>query len=215
MTCSEFRIRLSEWILSAMEGEQADVQPPAELNDHAQRCDSCNRRLAAALVAVQGYPTRPEPLKDLPDRIKARISTSVHERKQSRFKRARLIRCAAAAAVLIIAVKAGIMIGRGVPTAKDGQQAVAQQEVLRVEFRLHAPDAATVAVVGDWNSWDPATHPLSDQDGDGIWETTITLRRGMEYQYQFLIDDETWVPDPASPLTVDDGFGGTDSVLNI
>jgi 1,4-alpha-glucan branching enzyme len=80
---------------------------------------------------------------------------------------------------------------------------------------INMPDATSVSVVGDWNSWNPEADILSDPDGDGIWEIRIRLDKNNEYRYQFLINGRDWIPDPASPLQVDDGFGGINSVLEI
>jgi 1,4-alpha-glucan branching enzyme len=72
-----------------------------------------------------------------------------------------------------------------------------------------------VALVGDWNRWDPEAQKLRDPDGDGVWELEVRLKRGQEQRYQFLIDGERWVADPEAPLKVEDAFGGMSSVLQI
>ena len=70
-------------------------------------------------------------------------------------------------------------------------------------------------MVGDWNGWNPDAHPLTDDNGDGIWETEIKLHPGKEYRYQFYIDKEIWIADPDAPLAIEDGFGGVNSILRI
>lgn len=85
---------------------------------------------------------------------------------------------------------------------------------VEVHLSFHAPEAARVVVVGDWNGWDPQGQLLQDRDGDGIWEISFTVDPDGEYQYQFVIDDETWLPDPDAWLQVPDGFGGINSVLD-
>jgi len=40
----------------------------------------------------------------------------------------------------------------------------------RVVFRTWAPNAAAVSVVGDFNGWGAASHPMHRVDGSGIWE---------------------------------------------
>lgn len=97
--------------------------------------------------------------------------------------------------------------------AVSSDAAVPSPVVVRLE--LLAPAAESVAVVGDWNGWDPQAHHLSERNGSGLWEIEIEVLPGEEYRYQFLIDGEQWIPDPTSPITVGDGFGGTNSVLNI
>ena len=57
----------------------------------------------------------------------------------------------------------------------------------------------SVHVVGDFNEWSKTANRLHDKDGDGIWETTISLEPG-EYQYRFLINDLIWIKDPENPL---------------
>ena len=84
-----------------------------------------------------------------------------------------------------------------------------------VRFTLTAPAATRVHVVGDWNGWNPDAHPLTDDNGDGIWETKIKLHPGKEYRYQFYINEDTWIADPDAPLTIEDGFGGVNSILRI
>jgi 1,4-alpha-glucan branching enzyme len=88
-------------------------------------------------------------------------------------------------------------------------------DTVTVRFVLEAPRASKVSVVGDWNGWKPDENRLIDPDGDGVWELQIELRRGSEYRYQFIIDNEQWIPDPSSSLRIEDGFGGFNSILHI
>ncbi|MEN6560975.1 MAG: 1,4-alpha-glucan branching protein GlgB [Acidobacteriota bacterium] len=52
-------------------------------------------------------------------------------------------------------------------------------------FSVWAPNAGGVSVIGDFNGWDPASHPLAGRwDGSGIWEGFIPgLGRGSLYKY--------------------------------
>jgi 1,4-alpha-glucan branching enzyme len=84
-----------------------------------------------------------------------------------------------------------------------------------VHLTLEAPTARTVSVVGDWNQWNPDAHVMKDANEDGVWEIRLKLEPDQVYQYQFIINDERWIPDPESPVKVDDGFGGTNSVLDV
>ncbi len=49
----------------------------------------------------------------------------------------------------------------------------------------------TVFVSGNFNGWSGDSNPLSDADGDGIWEGTIPLDNGT-YEYKFTIDNWTF-----------------------
>jgi len=77
-------------------------------------------------------------------------------------------------------------------------------------FKLEAPDAKRVAVVGDFNYWQEPIE-LNDDDEDGVWIAIARLDPGT-YQYKFMVDD-TWQPDPCNPVAVDDAHGGRNSIV--
>jgi chromosome partitioning protein len=79
-----------------------------------------------------------------------------------------------------------------------------------VLFKLEAPDAKRVALIGDFNSWEEPIE-LNDDDEDGVWTTIARLDPGT-YQYKFLVDD-AWRSDPCNPVEVDDAYGGRNSVV--
>jgi AMP-activated protein kinase-like protein len=82
-----------------------------------------------------------------------------------------------------------------------------------VLIRLAAP-ASRVAVVGDFNDWDPAATPLR-RGGDGAtWTVELHLKPG-RYHYTFLIDGRRWASDPDGPRAVESDFGAPVSVLTV
>lgn len=140
------------------------------------------------------------------------------------------------AAVVLAVFTAGYLTGiRGIPgeiteptamVAEEAQRPQGEEgaslpasggndESIMIRLVLEAPDARSVMVAADWNQWNPETHPLTDDDGDGIWEIHLRLQRGRDYQYQFVIDGNRWVADPEARVQIDDGFGGVNSLLNI
>ena len=155
------------------------------------------------------------------DEVSARVPADELLPRSARFLRprrrsVRRIASLAAAAVLLVVFSVSLTLvvtDRRVP----GRAPVAQRAAseITVHFSLEAPDAESVAVVGDWNDWDPEAQPLQDLNGDGVWELSIKIDRSGEYKYQFLVNGEKWIPDPEAPLKVKDGFGGTNSILNI
>lgn len=80
-----------------------------------------------------------------------------------------------------------------------------------IRFRIRAPGATSVSVVGGWNAWDPEAQPLSGPNADGVWETTVVLKPGI-WRYAFVVDGE-WVKPPDALRYEDDGFGGENGVL--
>ncbi len=81
-----------------------------------------------------------------------------------------------------------------------------------VTFRVFAPDAETVALVGSFNGWDKDVDKMIGPDKKGWWRIALALEPG-RHEYLFLIDGRRWLKDPRAPSTVDDGFGGENSVF--
>ena len=53
-----------------------------------------------------------------------------------------------------------------------GAHLVSDGSVTGVRFAVWAPNAKEVSVVGDFNSWNGASHPMQLRDG-GIWELFV------------------------------------------
>jgi len=79
-------------------------------------------------------------------------------------------------------------------------------------FRLHAPDAEQVSLVGDFNGWDPAVDPLVPAGG-GWWQTARSLPAGT-HAYAFVVDGR-WRTPPEAEATEPDGFGGRNGLLMV
>jgi 1,4-alpha-glucan branching enzyme len=79
-----------------------------------------------------------------------------------------------------------------------------------ITFRVHAPGAHTVLLVGDFNGWSEPGELLRPL-GDGWWELRRALPVG-SWQYAYVIDGR-WAPPRDAAATVDDGFGGRNGVL--
>ena len=80
------------------------------------------------------------------------------------------------------------------------------------QFVLVAPQASSVALVGDFNDWDPARSPM--QTAQGVWATTVPLAPG-RYRYAFLVNGVEWRADPGAPPARDDEFGTPSSVITV
>lgn len=57
-----------------------------------------------------------------------------------------------------------------------------------VNFYHHAPQAASVCVLGDFNGWTPGVDRMEMQQ-DGSWHASISLAHG-HHQYVFLVDGQ-------------------------
>lgn len=55
-----------------------------------------------------------------------------------------------------------------------------------INFYCDAPKAQAVHLAGDFNRWDPTTHPM-ERRVDGWWFLQVPLTHG-HHQYRFLVD---------------------------
>lgn len=79
----------------------------------------------------------------------------------------------------------------------------------KVNFTLQAPEAASVAVAGDFTSWELNPKPMK-KNKSGQWKATVNLEPG-RYEYKFIVDGQ-WVEDPENPERVPNPYGGCNCV---
>jgi hypothetical protein len=94
------------------------------------------------------------------------------------------------------------------------EAAAATGDARQVYLRLDAPASSRVAVVGDFNDWDPAATPLRPTGDDGTWVVELRLKPG-RYHYTFLIDGRRWERDPREAPAAESDFGAPVSVLTV
>jgi 1,4-alpha-glucan branching enzyme len=68
-----------------------------------------------------------------------------------------------------------------------------------VNFFCLAPHASQVGLIGDFNNWDPASHPMKRQPG-GMWLIQVSLCHG-HHRYQFLVDGNPTLDPAANGIT--------------
>ena len=83
-----------------------------------------------------------------------------------------------------------------------------------LQFSLYAPEAKTVALIGDFNGWGSAAEIKLTPTGKGMWGVAVPLPAG-RYQYAFLVNGQRWVTDPHAEQRVNDDFGRQNAVLTI
>jgi 1,4-alpha-glucan branching enzyme len=72
-----------------------------------------------------------------------------------------------------------------------------------VAFAVWAPNAVEVAVMGDWNGWNPSSHPLHARGSSGIWEGVVPdIARGERYKYHIVSQYHGYRIDKADPVGV-------------
>ena len=84
----------------------------------------------------------------------------------------------------------------GARLAGEGAEAGAQ-------FGVWAPNARSVAVIGDFNGWAPRSHPLASRGDSGIWEGFVPgVSRGARYKYHIVSREGGHRVDKADPLGI-------------
>ena len=71
-------------------------------------------------------------------------------------------------------------------------------------FRVWAPNASRVAVIGAFNDWDANAHPLTPRpDGSGVWAGEVAgVGRGDPYKYRVVSSDGRYEVDKADPFAI-------------
>lgn len=69
-----------------------------------------------------------------------------------------------------------------------------------VNFYLQRPSAKSVSLIGEFNNWNPLTHPMRKRE-DGWWFTEVPLTHG-HHHYLFLVDGAQTL-DPHASGTVE------------
>lgn len=89
----------------------------------------------------------------------------------------------------------------------------------RVTFKLPTEalptDAAdSVAVLGEFNEWEPEATPMTKRK-DGSFSVTLSLDADHQYRFRYLVDGEVWVNDEQADELVGNQFGSQDCVLAV
>ncbi len=80
----------------------------------------------------------------------------------------------------------------------------------KTRLELVKPEAKSVFVAGSFNDWNPARTPLS-RTREGKWVGELTGITG-RHEYLFVVDGQ-WLPDPNAIESVQNPYGGRNSVL--
>jgi hypothetical protein len=97
-------------------------------------------------------------------------------------------------------------------TAPSISVGVASLKVGRVSLERVKLGAKSVCVAGTFNEWKPEKAQLVMMD-NGRWVGNLTVNPG-RYEYLFVVDGQ-WLPDPNAKESVQNPFGGKNSVLTV
>ncbi len=181
-----------------MKTEHEDLSPDAE-------------RFGRIIEALDRRPVR------LPARMRAAVMARIRAERSSAWVRtwtwlAEPRLSPLAAGVALAAGIVALLLFR--PQVQTGSRELAGAGSVTVPVRLVflAPQAARVAVTGDFVRWDPTGIPLVGPHQNGVWSVELQLSPGLHH-YIFIVDGTEWRPDPNAASQVDDGFGQKNTVL--
>jgi hypothetical protein len=110
------------------------------------------------------------------------------------------------------ALAAGIVAVATIGLLRPRQNTASGIGPIPVQFVLVAPDARSVAVVGDFNNWGLNDTALVAENHNGVWSVSAPVKVGV-HRYAFLVDGKQYVADPTAPRSSGDDFGMPSSAL--
>jgi 1,4-alpha-glucan branching enzyme len=98
------------------------------------------------------------------------------------------------------------------------KQYLKTKPVCKVTFRISEEmgnSAGTAHVVGEFNNWNLYSTPMKKLK-KGAFTATLDLEKGREYQFRYLLDDNTWENDAHADRSVPTPFGNSEnSVISL
>lgn len=84
----------------------------------------------------------------------------------------------------------------------------------KVTFYCVDSEAYSIALVGDFNGWNPYNDFLV-KEGKNLWKLEKELQSVGSYRYKFVINGKQWTYDKENENREPDGYGGYNNLLNI
>lgn len=86
--------------------------------------------------------------------------------------------------------------------------------LVKVTFTLPLDDVVgAMAVVGDFNDWDPTATLLAG--ADGMCRASAVMNAGRRYAFRYLSEGGRWFNDHTADDYQPNEFGGSDSVVDL
>ena len=219
--CESQNIR--EYIEDYLEG-RLSAQEAAEIEKHLDSCSDCRKEfkqwqeLFQELSSLSLSSAEEQPSSDFTTKIMQRIAREDSLARESWWDKVHhlltlprvSLKWAAALGMALVT----LFLGYNIYFSPVAQYCPNNLAEITFSMRADASQVKSIAVVGDFNDWDPTRNLLADENNDGIWTVTLKLEPG-RYEYMFILDGQKWVPDPSAYRYVSDGFGNKNAVLEI
>ncbi len=92
------------------------------------------------------------------------------------------------------------------------------KEVCKVTFTIPKEVASNfqkIALVGEFNNWDPDAIHFTEREKDGSFSVSIELPTGREYAFRYLADGVTWMNEPEADKFTPTGYGDSENSVII
>ncbi|MDX1546775.1 MAG: isoamylase early set domain-containing protein [Rhodothermales bacterium] len=87
---------------------------------------------------------------------------------------------------------------------------------VRVTFALPAEVAeANATIVGNFNDWDAAKHPMKFDKKKGVWTKSVSFKPGETVEFRYFVDEQKWLNDEDADRSVATPFFSENSVLEL
>lgn len=82
-----------------------------------------------------------------------------------------------------------------------------------IKFEFRSETGADIFLAGTFNDWNPEQIRMKDKNGDGIYRSSVLLKRG-RHEYKFIVNG-VWCGDPNCQVWVTNEFGTLNSVTEV
>ena len=214
---------IREYIEDYLEG-RLSAQEAGEIEEHLNSCSDCQKefkqwqKLFQELSSLSLSSAEEQPSSDFTAQVMQKIAQQDSLVRESWWDKVHhlltlprvSLKWAAALGMALVT----LFLGYNIYFSSVTQYCPNNLAEITFSMRADASQVKSIAVVGDFNDWDPTRNLLADENNDGIWTVTLKLEPG-RYEYMFILDGQKWVPDPSAYRYVSDGFGNKNAVLEI
>lgn len=201
-----------EFVLDWEKGRKREAPGLSVFKAHLASCPACAAAYGPLLPLLE-RDSGHSPAPPVDEAFVARVMAALPESGGARLRRARG-RAARKRFILPAAAAIALVLLGGILLFRSGLSGVRPDEV-SIHFSLEAPGASTVVLVGSFSNWEASESLALKRARDGDWELSVRLKKNELYSYGFLVDGEKWLPDPKAAETIEDGFGGVNSLLRL